>query len=125
MTSTERPTSRLATESLATLSMPIGASVRVHGSHSAPERHCEKRQLFDPAHALQMILHGVEALTDGAKAAICDTAGCVTVEDIRSPSPSRVSTILRWTVMGSILMTWKQTAQPGCRSSIASRLADR
>jgi molybdopterin molybdotransferase len=85
MTSRGIPTSSLAAESVATLRMPIGATVRVHGSHPATERHCERRQLFDPARALQMILHGVEALTDGEKAAICDTAGRVTAEDIRSP----------------------------------------
>jgi molybdopterin molybdotransferase len=85
MTPTELPTSSLPAESVAILSMHTGASVRVHGSHSAHERHCEKRQLLDPAHALQIILDGVEALTGGEKVARRDTAGRITVEDIRSP----------------------------------------
>jgi hypothetical protein len=85
MTPTEIPTSSLPAESVAILSMHNGASVRVHGSHSAHERHCEKRQLLDPAHALQIILDGVEALTGGEKVALRDTAGRITVEDIRSP----------------------------------------
>jgi hypothetical protein len=85
MTSTESPTSSLAAESVATLSMHTGASVRVHGSHYAHDRHFEKRQLFDPAHALQMILDGVEELPGREKVAICDAAGRIIVEDIRSP----------------------------------------
>jgi hypothetical protein len=32
------------------------------------------------------------------------------------PSPSRVSTILRWTVMDFISTTWKRMAPAGCRS---------
>jgi hypothetical protein len=75
MTSTESPTSSLAAESVATLSMHTGASMRVHGSHYAHDRHFEKRQLFDPAHALQMILDGVEELPGREKVAICDAAG--------------------------------------------------
>ena len=65
--------------------MHTGASVRVHGSYSAHERHFETRQLLDPAHALQMVLDGVGALPSGEKVALRDTAGRITVEDIRSP----------------------------------------
>jgi molybdopterin molybdotransferase len=85
MTSPESPTSSLAADSVTALSRSTSAPVRAHDPQSAPERHCEKRPPFDPAHALQMILDGVEALPSEEKVALCDAAGRLTVEDIISP----------------------------------------
>jgi MoeA N-terminal region (domain I and II) len=72
-------------EPVSTPNIAIGASELVDGAHSASERHREARQLFAPAHALQIILDGVEALPGEEKVAIRDIAGRVTVEDICSP----------------------------------------
>ena len=79
------PMLRLPAEAAVTLSMHTGASVRVHCSDSAYERHPKGRQVFDPAHAPQIILEGVEALRDREELTICDAAGRITVQDIRSP----------------------------------------
>ena len=85
MTSTESPTSSLAADAVTTLSAPLGAPVCTDGPQSAPECHREKPPPFDPAHALRIILDGVEALPSGEKVALCDAAGRITVEDILSP----------------------------------------
>jgi molybdopterin molybdotransferase len=79
------PMLRLPAEAAVTLSMHTGASVRAHCSDSAHERHPKGRQVFDPAHAPQIILEGVEALRDREELTICDAAGRITVQDIRSP----------------------------------------
>jgi molybdopterin molybdotransferase len=85
MTRTKRPASSLTAESISTPNMAIGASELVDIAQSARERRCEPRQFLAPARALQIILDGVEALPGEENVAICDTAGRVTLEDIRSP----------------------------------------